>query len=164
MAADLAREIISQSQLRCRPSPLALVVYSRSLSGRILRNENETMRITAPIDRGQLILRVSFPVPNYAPAIGRNIQHQNDDDNQLQRTMLEYNAREDLEGAASCVVGYMSYRDQRDVMMFSVMANGDLGPFPLARWSLDESSCPESGHTAYRLQIVQQILRALLVR
>ena len=115
MATDLAKEIIFQSRPRDRPSSLALVIYSRA-TGRDLWSEHENMRITAPIDDGEHVLRIIFPVPNYNHAIDQNNQI-----SLLERAKLEYNARDNIEGAASCIEGFMSYTDQRDVMMFTLM-------------------------------------------
>mmetsp|Transcript_17949 Transcript_17949/g.37530 ORF Transcript_17949/g.37530 Transcript_17949/m.37530 type:complete len:165 (+) Transcript_17949:44-538(+) len=163
MASDLAREIIAQTQLHDRSSPLVLVVYSRSLSGRILRNELETMRITAPVHQGRIVIRISFPIPNFTATA---VQTQRDGDGHnpsRQQAVLDYDATTCLEGTASCVVGYMTHRDHRDIMMFFLESEGKLGQFPLARWSLDDNSSPGAGITSYKIQITQQILRAILV-
>eukprot|EP00970_Alexandrium_tamarense_P008680 scaffold1657_cov182-Alexandrium_tamarense.AAC.23 len=155
-AQDLAREIISLSQTPDRPSPLVLVVYSRSSSRgrpRDFRNENDTMRVTAPTIGGEVILRVSFPAPNYTPSIGGGGIGDGESQvgsRQTLRTILEYVAWHNLEGASSCVEGYMSYRDQRDVMLFTLTENGALGSFPLARWSLEERGDNDSAKIASR--------------
>ncbi|KAL7466081.1 hypothetical protein ACHAXS_006378 [Conticribra weissflogii] len=163
MASDLAREIITHTQILDRPSPLVLVVYSRSLSGRILRNEFETMRITAPVDRGRIVLRISFPAMNISPTAVQTHGEEDDQNPSRQRTVLDYDAKTCLEGAASCVVGYMSYRDHHDVMMFLLESDGELGQLPLAKWSLDDNSFSDAGTASYKIQTTQPILRSLLV-
>lgn len=117
------------------------------------------MRITAPVENGCLILRIAFPIPNYAPTIGQNAQN----DVQHERTTLEYDGINNLEGAASCIEGHMSYRNNPDIMMFQLLNNGELGANPLTRWSLSFEA--EGGNqTSSRLKIIQQILRSLLVQ
>eukprot|EP00804_Cyclotella_cryptica_P023743 CCRYP_011150-RA/>CCRYP_011150-RA protein AED:0.34 eAED:0.34 QI:276/1/1/1/0/0/3/337/168 len=165
-ASDIAKEIITFTKRTDRPSPLVLIIYSRSsLSSRgprDFRNENDTMRITAPTVRGDIVFRVSFPLTNYtAVNSSGNLSIQ-----QSQRAVLEYNARDNLPGAASCVEGYMTYRDQRDVMLFTLEENGtDLGPFPLGRWCLEDSrsGSSDTGKISSRLTVLQQILMSLLV-
>mmetsp|Transcript_18461 Transcript_18461/g.31220 ORF Transcript_18461/g.31220 Transcript_18461/m.31220 type:complete len:169 (-) Transcript_18461:591-1097(-) len=157
MASELAKEIVQMSQRQDRTSPLVLIVYSRSTRSRDIRNEQETMRITAPIEGGKLIFRISFPIQNYTPILGNNVH----DNNQLaDQTILDYDA-DNIEGAATCIEGYMSYRDKRDVMLFQVIHNGDLGQFPLSRWTLEEN---QSGKTGSRVQTLQKILNVLLVK
>mmetsp|Transcript_4640 Transcript_4640/g.8247 ORF Transcript_4640/g.8247 Transcript_4640/m.8247 type:complete len:161 (+) Transcript_4640:259-741(+) len=158
-ATDLAREVVAYTQPRDRPSALVLVVYSRSWRGRDVRNENNTMRITAPVENGHLLLRVAFPAPNNAPTIGHNAH----DPVQTVRTVVEYDGSNNLEGAASCIEGHMSYRGNDDIMLFALLDNAELGPDPLARWSLSFEE-ERGNRTASRLQIIQQILRSLLVR
>lgn len=157
MASELAKEIVSMSQRRDRASPLVLIVYSRSTRSRDIRNEHETMRVTAPIENGQLIFRVRFPVPNYSPIIGNNAR---DSDQVVDQTILDYDT-DNIEGAATCIEGYMSYRDKRDVMLFQVMENGNLGQYPMSRWTLEEN---QSGKTGSRVKTLQQILNVLLVK
>lgn len=155
-AADLAREVVAYNQLRDRPSPLVLVVYSRMWRGQLgVRNRAVTMRITSPIENGQLMLRVSFP------PLGAN-GHGLDD--QGGRAVLEYDAVNNLEGVASCIEGYMTHSGNYDMILFVLLENGDLGPNPLGKWHLDQVG--DGGHcrTATRIQILQQILRSLLVR
>lgn len=163
MASDLAREIIAKTQLHDRSSPLVLIVYSRSLSGRIIRNESETMRITAPAHQGRIVIRISFPNPNFAAAATQTQRDGDRHNPSRQQTVLDYDATTCLEGAASCVVGYMSYRDHQDIMMFLLESDGKLGQCPLARWSLDDNSSPGAATTSHKIQITQQILRAILV-
>lgn len=161
MASELAKEIVQMSQRQDRASPLVLIVYSRSTRSADIRNEQETMRVTAPIENGKLILRVCFPVPNttYTPI---HLRQQNvHTNNQLaEQTILDYDA-DNIEGAATCIEGYMSYRDKRDVMLFQMIDNGALGQFPLSRWTLEEN---QSGKTASRVQTMQKILNVLLVK
>ena len=157
MASELAKEIVSMSQRRDRTSPLVLIVYSRSTRSRDIRNEQETMRVTAPIENGQLIFRVSFPAPTYTPIIGNNAR---DSDQVVEQTILDYDA-DNNEGAATCIEGYMSYRDKRDVMLFPVIGNGNLGQYPMSRWTLEEN---QSGKTGSRVKTLQQILSVLLVK
>lgn len=157
MASELAKEIVSMSQRRDRTSPLVLIVYSRSTRSRDIRNEQETMRVTAPIENGQLIFRVSFPAPTYTPIIGYNAR---DSDQVVEQTILDYDA-DNIEGAATCIEGYMSYRDKRDVMLFPVIGNGNLGQYPMSRWTLEEN---QSGKTGSRVKTLQQILSVLLVK
>lgn len=157
MASELAKEIVAMSQRRDRTSPLVLIVYSRSTRSRDIRNEQETMRITAPIENGQLIFRVCFPIQNYAPILGNNLH----DSNQLvEQTILDYDEG-NIDGAATCIEGYMSYRDKRDVMLFQAIDNGNLGQFPMSRWTVEEN---QSGNTASRIKTLQQILNVLLVK
>lgn len=164
-ARDIASEIITLTKQPDRPSPLVLVVYSRSTSSssrgpRDFRNENDTMRITAPTVDGEVIFRISYPLTNYTTL---------DSDGHLsnmrqsQRTVMEY-THDNIRGAASCVEGYMSYRDQRDVMLFSLNGSG-LGPFPLGRWCLDVSrgGLNDPKMMNLRLSIIQQVLMSLLV-
>ena len=161
-AADLAREVVAYNQPNDRPPRLVLVIYSRSWRGRDVRNENNTMRITAPIENGRLILRVAFPRPNDAPpAIGRHAQ--NNIQAAEERTVLDYDGTNNLEGAASCIEGHMSYRDNHDVMLFNLLDNGDLGANPLARWSLSFEE-ERGNQTISRLRIIQQILKSLLLK
>lgn len=158
MASELAKEIVQMSQRQDRASPLVLIVYSRSTRGQDIRNEEETMRITAPIKGGNVVFRVCFPVPNYTPHRRQQSVH---DNNQLvEQTVLDYDA-DNIDGAAACIEGYMSYRDKRDVMLFQVIENGALGQFPLSRWTLEEN---QSGNTSSRVQTLQQILNVLLVK
>ncbi|KAL7482330.1 hypothetical protein ACHAW6_008004 [Cyclotella cf. meneghiniana] len=165
-ASDIAKEIITLTKRTDRQSPLALIVYSRSsLSSRgprDFRNENDTMRITAPTINGDIIFRISFPLTNYtALNASGNLSIQ-----QSQRTVLEYNARHNVQGAASCVEGYMTYRDQRDVVLVTLEENGtDLGPFSLGRWCLEDSrgGSSDAAKTSSRLNVMQQILMSLLV-
>ena len=163
-AKDLAREVVAYTQPRDRLSPLVLVVFCRSWRGRDVRNENNTMRITAPIENGCLILRIIFPTPNYAPTLGHNVQNNvRLEERTLERTVLDYDGTNNLEGAASCIEGHMSYRDNHDIMLFNLLSSGDLGPNPLSRWSLS-FEVERGNHTTSRLQIIQQILRSLLLR
>lgn len=165
-ASDIAKEIITLTKRIDRSSPLVLIIYSRSsLSSRgprDFRNENDTMRITAPTSNGDITFRISFPLTNYtALNTSGNLSMQ-----QAQRTVLEYNARDNLSGAASCVEGYMTYSDQRDVLLFSLEENGtDLGPLPLARWCLEDSrsGSSDTGKISSRLYVLQQVLMSLLV-
>lgn len=117
------------------------------------------MRITAPTIRGELVFRISFPLTNYTTLNSEGHLSMR----QSHRTILEYKLR-DVHGAASCVEGYMSYRDQRDVMLFALNGN-DLGPFPLGRWCLEESrgGSNDSGKMSSRLNVIEKILMALLV-
>ena len=124
-----------------------------------MRNEHNAMRITAPTENGHLILRVAFPMPNYTPAIGHNVQN----NVQAERTTLEYDGTNNLEGAAACIEGHMSYRDNHDIMLFKLLDNGELSANPLSRWSLSFEG-ERVNQTASRLQIIQQILKSLLVR
>ena len=156
----LAREVVAYTQPRDRPSPLALVVYSRGWRGRDVRDRNNAMRITAPVENGQLILRVTFPI-NYVHSIGRNAQ---DNAEQMEQTSLEYDGSNNIEGCASCVEGHMTYRDVNDIMLFKLLDNGDLGENPLARWSLSFEMERGGNQTIARCQMLQQILRSLLVR
>lgn len=159
-AMDLAREVVTYSQRRDRPSSLVLVVYDRTGRGIERRDEKSTMRITAPIENGRLIFRVSFPqfrppawsnsIPTGAPAV--------------ERIVLEYDGSNNLEGAAACIEGHMTHRLMNNVMLFNILEGGvgGLGPDPLAMWSL--SFGEERGNkTTARLQIIQQMLRSLLV-
>lgn len=105
-------------------------------------------------------------MPNYTPAntiAGHNNQN-NSQSIRIQRTVLDYSARDNMEGAVACIEGHMSYRDHRDVMLFTLTENGDLGPFPLARWSMEDSGSREPGKAVSRLQVLQHILKSLLVR
>lgn len=151
-AEELAKEIVAMSRLRDRPSPLLLVVYSRSMRSRDIRNSQETMRIEAPVEDGKCIVRIFFPVPNY------NNLH--DSNHVVQQTILDYDAENNVAGAAACIEGYMSYRDKRDVMLFPIL-DGQLGTFPLSRWTLELN---ESGKTASRTNTLEQILNVLLVK
>lgn len=151
MASELAKEIVQMSQRQDRASPLVLIIYSRSTRSQDIRNEEETMRVTAPIEGGKVVFRVCFPV--------RVDRRQQSDSNKLaEQTILDYDA-ENIDGVAACIEGYMSYRDKRDVMLFQVIDNGALGQFPLSRWTLDQS-----GNTSSRLQTLQKILNVLLVK
>ena len=111
------------------------------------------MRVTAPIEGGKVVFRVCFPV--------RVDRRQQSDSNKLaDQTILDYDA-DNVDGAAACIEGYMSYRDKRDVMLFQVVDDGALGQFPLSRWTLEEN---QSGNTSSRLQTLQKILNVLLVK
>ena len=159
-AEDQAREVVAYAQPRDRPSPLALVVFCRRGRGRDVRNASSTLRVTAPTENGRLLLRVAFPAPNSdAPAIVRAV------DFREERVTLEYDGTnaEGVAAAAACIEGYMTHRDSHDVMLFTLHQNGDLGSHPLARWSLSFEE-ERRNQTAPRLQILQQILRSLLVR
>jgi hypothetical protein len=117
------------------------------------------MRITAPVVNGESVFRVSFPLTNYtAVNSSGNLSVQ-----QSQRTVLDYK-RENVGGAAACVEGYMTHRDQRDVMLFT-LENGELGPFPLGRWCLEDGrgGSSEGAKISYRLDVLRQILMSLLV-
>jgi len=117
------------------------------------------MRITAPIEGGNVLFRLCFPVPNYSPV--HRMQQSVDNNNQLaEQTVLDYDV-ENIDGAAACIEGYMSYRDKRDVMLFQVIDNSALGQFPLSRWTLEENL---SGNTSSRVQTLQKILNVLLVK
>ena len=159
-ARDLAREVVAYAQPQDRSSPLVLVVYCPTWRGRDVRNEHITMRITAPVENGRLILRLTFPTPNYTPTLGQN-DAQNDNVSSA-RIILEYDGVNNLEGAASCIEGFMTCRANYGMMLFKMSENGNLGPISLAKWDL--SFQEERGNqTASRLQIIQQILRSLLV-
>mmetsp|Transcript_30399 Transcript_30399/g.47630 ORF Transcript_30399/g.47630 Transcript_30399/m.47630 type:complete len:164 (-) Transcript_30399:561-1052(-) len=162
MASELAREIVQMSQRQDKASSLVLIIYSRSTRSADIRNEHETMRVTAPIEGGKLILRVCFPVPNTAHTpIHLRQQNFHNNNQSAEQTILDYDA-DNIEGAATCIEGYMSYRDKRDVMLFQVIGtNGALGQFPLSRWTLEEN---QSGKTASRVQTLQKILNVLLVK
>jgi hypothetical protein len=163
-ARDIAHEIVTLTKQPDRTTPQVLVVYSRSTSSssrgpRDFRNENETMRITAPTVNGNVLFRISYPLTNYTTL---------DPDGHLsmrqsQRTVIEYKV-DNIQGAAACVEGYMTYRDQRDVMLF-VLNGNDLGPFPLGRWCLEEGrgGSSDSQKMSCRLNVIQQILISLLV-
>eukprot|EP00956_Cyclotella_meneghiniana_P031001 scaffold80153_cov77-Cyclotella_meneghiniana.AAC.3 len=164
-ARDIASEIITLTKQPDKPSPLVLVVYSRSTSSssrgpRDFRNENETMRITAPTIDGEVIFRISFPLTNYTTV---DSEGHLSNMRQSQRTVLEYKL-DNIQGAASCVEGYMSYRDQRDIMLFPLNGS-DLGPFPLGRWCFDESrgGLNDPKKLNLRLTVIQQVLLSLLV-
>jgi hypothetical protein len=103
------------------------------------------MRVEAPIEGGKPIFRICFPLPN-------------DNDQRVQQTILNYDAA-NVEGAATCIEGYMSYRDKRDVMLFPII-EGNMGPFPLSRWTLEENS---SGKTCSRANTLKQIVSVLVV-
>lgn len=161
MASELAKEIVQLSQRQDRASPLVLIVYSRSTRYADIRNEQGTMRVTAPIEGGKLIFRVCFPDPNTTNTpIHLRQQNVNNNIELSEQTILDYDA-ENIEGAATCIEGYMSYRDKRDVMLFQVIDNGALGQFPLSRWTLQEN---QSAKTASRVQTLQKILNVLLVK
>jgi hypothetical protein len=163
-ARDIAQEIVTLTKQPDRASPQVLVVYSRSTSSssrgpRDFRNENDTMRITAPRVNGDTIFRISYPLTNYTTlsADGHLSMRRS------QRTVMEYKL-ENVQGAAACVEGYMAYRDQRDVMLF-VLNGNDLGPFPSGRWCLEEGrgGSSDSQKMSSRLNVIQQILMSLLV-
>lgn len=159
-ATDLARQVAAFNQPADRPSPLVLVVFSQRWRGLDIRNRNLTMRITAPIEDGRLVLRIVFPTPNYTPTIGRNNAETNV---QTEGATLEYDGSNNLEGAAACIEGHMALRDVHDIMLFDFLDDGELGANPLSRWSL----CFEGergNQTSSRLHILQQILRSLSVR
>ena len=163
-ARDIAREIVTMTKPPDRPAHHVLIVFSRSTSSssrgpRDFRNENDTMRITAPTVNGEVIFRISYPLTNYTTL--------NTDGHlsmrQSRRTVLEYTSS-NVQGAAACVEGYMTYRDQRDIMLFTLDGT-ELGPFPLGRWCLDESrgGSTDSAKMSSRLNVIQQILTSLLV-
>ena len=155
MASELAKEIVQLSQRRDRASPLALIVYSRSTISRDIRNERENMRVTAPIEDGKLIFRICFPAPNAYP-LGSNV-----DRNQIaEQTILDFD-EDNIEGAATCIEGYMTYRGKEDVMLFHFSENGDLRQLPLSRWIMDKRKAES---TDERIKTLKQILRTLLVR
>lgn len=163
-AKDIAKEIVTLTKQPDRPSPLVLIVYSRSTSSasrgpRDFRNENDTMRITAPRTSGEIVFRISYPLTSYTTLNSEGHLSMR----QSHRTVIEYK-QNDIQGAASCVEGYMSYRDQRDIMLFTL--NGrELGPFPLGRWCLEESRCGSSDSIKMnsRLDVIRQILMSLLI-
>ena len=151
-AQDLAREVVAYNNPRDRPSSLVLVVFCRSWRGRDVRNENHTMRITAPIEDGRILLRIVFPT----------IIHEGNHTVQTNKTVLEYDATSNTEGAASCIEGFCTCRDNHEIIMFKLLEDGELGAEPLTRWSLSFPK-EKDNQTTTRLQIIQQILRSLLV-
>ena len=163
-AQDIAKEIVTMTKQTDRPSPLILVVYSRSTSSSSrgpcdFRNENDTMRITAPTVDGEIIFRISFPLTSYTTLNSQGHLSMR----QSHRTVLEYK-QNDLHGAASCVEGYMSYRDQPDVMLFT-WDGLSLGPFPLGRWCLEERRGRMNDFVmmSSKLSVIEHILLSLLV-
>lgn len=145
---DLAKEIVQLSKEPNRPSQLALVICARRLFD--FRNEDldpyDTMIVHAPIEEGQLVFRIISSYPHYE---------------------FKYNARSNIDGAATCVYGFLMRNsgDYIRLVGYSQDVRNMVNNFdhPISEWNVkvDRSGEPEA--TMRTIQMVNQILKTLLV-
>ena len=102
-----------------------------------------------------LSFRVVFPLSNRT-TVFRSHNAQNYDVQQMEeRTILEYNGSNNLEGAASCIEGHISCSGNCGIMLFRLLDDSSgLGQNALTRWSLSFEE-ERGNQIASRLQIMQ---------
>ena len=144
-AADLAREVCTFDHRRDRPSPLVLIVCPIGAT-RLLKET--AFKITAPVEDGRQIIRCDIPA--FPPPRSR-------------RTVLDYD-RTNLDGAASCIEGYMLNNNVHELRLL-LLEVSDGGWFEndrlVGRWTFAQESQIQNGS---RLISIQSILKSLFTR
>lgn len=145
---ELAREIVDLSRQPDRPSQFALVVSARARFD--FRNEqlhhSDAMIVHAPIENGTSILHIVSYVPYYS---------------------FKYDAKCNLDGAAACVYGFLTKTSGNYIRLVGYSEDVDdllRSDSPaISEWniSMDRSGDPDV--MIKRLQMLQQILKSLLV-
>ena len=137
-AADLAREVCSYNNLLDRPSRLVLAVCPIES----IRVPKEIIfQVTAPVVNGCRILRCE--IPPSPPS-------------RSWRMVIDYDAT-NLEGAASCIEGYMLSNNFHELRLLEVTEGRYANDGLVGKWSLMKKNELQS-------QRIPQILKSLLVR
>ena len=129
---------------RDRPSSHTLVLCNSNTEGNIF-DQDETIIVTAPIEKGEMVLNVVWT--NAVEGVARHA--------------MKFNVMENLEGAASTIVGYISKVSEREnIALVSGQVVGDMTheEHGLANWSVEEE-----GSVGEKLKVVEKILKSLLV-
>ncbi len=147
-ANHLAREIVELSRQPDRPSQFALVVSVGSNFD--FRNEHldysDAMIVHAPIENGTSTLRIESCEPSYS---------------------FKYDAQRNLDGAAACVYGFLTKSGGDYIRLVGYSeAYEDLlrSDRPaISEWNIGMNRNGDPDAMVKRLQMLQQILKALLV-
>ncbi len=128
---------------RSRPSRTAIYVHCFS------EKSSGVLKITTPTKNGVEIARVT-------------LTHYSEAGDETLRT-LDYDARTNLEGCATCVEGVLSkYAGASAAVLYLLDEDGEQG-HDMGRWSLDRKEWPESERGMTMHEKVRRMLRALLV-
>ena len=145
---DLAREIVDLSRQPDRPSQFALLVSARARFD--FRNEqldhSDAMIVYAPIVQGKSIIHIISYEPFYS---------------------FKYDANSNLDGAAACVYGFLTKTSGNYIRLVGYSEDFDdlfRSDRPaISEWNIMMNRSGDPDAMIKRLQMLQQILKSLLV-